>query len=141
MAPAGMQDVNVAVITAPDDKTVLLAEEEQAQQDADALVQVLKEANCKHNKLATKQCDVQATQEKCKVDQCEADVKVRGRLLANVAVAEVWRWYACQANKARLAAEKLHMEQEASQSPWKVWMQCLSFIFIAFEAEKGCRLP
>ena len=54
MAPAGMQDVNMAVITAPDVKTVLLTEEEQAQWDTDTLVQALEEANCKHNELVTK---------------------------------------------------------------------------------------
>ena len=48
---------------------------------------------------------------------------MRGRLLANAAVAEVQHWYMYQANKVRLAVEKLRMEQEASQSPWKVRMR------------------
>ena len=48
------------------------------------------------------------------------DTKVRGRLLANAAVAEVQHQYVHQADKARLVAEKLQMEQEASQLPWKM---------------------
>ena len=90
MAPAGTQDVNTAAITMPDNKMVLLTEEGQAQQDANALVQALEEANCKCNELAMEQCDAQATQEKHKVDQSEVDTKVRGRLLANTAMAKVW---------------------------------------------------
>ena len=122
MAPAGMQGVNVAAVTAPDIKTALLTEEEQAQWDADALVKALEEANHKHEELANKRHDAQATWEKCEADQCEVDVKVRGRLLVNAAVAEVQQWYVLQVNKARLAAEKLCTEREVSQSPWKVQM-------------------
>ena len=50
-------------------------------------------------------------------------MKVRGRLLANAAVAEVRHRYVRQADKVRLAAEKLQMEQEASQSLQKVRMR------------------
>ena len=122
MTPAGTQGVNTAVVTMPDDEVVLLAKEEQAQWDTNTLVQALEEANHKHDELVTKQHDTQATQDKCEVDQCEVDVKVRGRLLANAAVAEVWRWYVCQVNKARLVVEKLRSEWEGSHSPLKVQM-------------------
>ena len=50
-------------------------------------------------------------------------VTERNRLLVNAAVADMQHWYVCQANKARLVVEKLRMEQEASQSLWKVQMQ------------------
>ena len=123
MAPAGMQGANAAAVTVPDNEVVLLTAEEQAQRDADTLVQVLKEANRKCDKLATKRCDAQTAWEKCEADQCKADVKVRGRLLANAAVAEVRHRYVHQVNKARLVAEKLHSEWEVSQSPQKVRMQ------------------
>ena len=53
-------------------------------------------ANCKREDLANKRLDVQATQEKCEAEQCEVDTKVRGKLLANAAVAEVW----CQVVRA-----------------------------------------
>ena len=79
----------MAAITAPDDEMVLLAEEEQAQQDANALRQALDKADCKRNKLVTKRHDAQAAWEKHEVDQHEVDVKVRGRLLVNAAVAQV----------------------------------------------------
>ena len=61
--------------------------------------------------------------EKCKADQCEADAKVRGKLLANAVVAEVRHWFMCQADKARLVAEKLQVEWDASRSPRKVRMK------------------
>ena len=48
---------------------------------------------------------------------------MRGRLLANAAVAEVWRRFLRQAEKARMAVEKLQAEQEAAQSPRKVRMK------------------
>ena len=54
MAPTGLQDMNMAAITAPDDKRALLAEEDQAQWDADALRQVLEAADCKCNALVGK---------------------------------------------------------------------------------------
>ena len=73
--------------------------------------------------------------EKREADQCEADTKVRGKLLANAAVAEVRRWFVHQADKARLAAEKLQAEQDASQLPHKVRMKLgvsnSPFFFIA----------
>ena len=123
MAPAGMQGVNAAAVTTPNIETALLTEEEQAQWDTDALVKALEEANRKRDELVNKRHNTQAAQEKRKADQCKADVKVRGRLLVNAAVAEVRCQYMCQANKARLAAEKLQTEWEASQSPWKVQMR------------------
>ena len=104
MAPADMQGMNAAVVTAPNIKTTMLAEEQQAQQDADKLVKALEEANCKCEELANKRQDAQATWEKHEVEQCEAEAKVRGKLLANATVAEVsvgmcarwkrrgWRW-------------------------------------------------
>ena len=91
--------------------------------DTDDLRQVLEDANCKHNKLVVKSLEAQTTQEKRKAAQHEADMKVRGCMLEDAAVAEVWQWAACQVEKARKAAEKLHLEQEASQSPQKVWLQ------------------
>ena len=48
---------------------------------------------------------------------------MRGRLLANAAVAEVRRRFLRQAEKARMAAEKLQAEREAAQSPCKVRMK------------------
>ena len=44
----------------------------------------------------------------------KVDAKVSRKLLANAAVAEVWRQVVCQEEKARLAVEKLQMEREAS---------------------------
>ena len=49
MTPANRQGVNVAAVTVPDIETTLLAEEQQAQQDDDNLVKVLKE--CKLDNL------------------------------------------------------------------------------------------
>ena len=67
-------------------------------------------------------------------------MRVRGRLLANAAVAEVWCQYMRQAGKARLVAEKLQMKQEASWSPWKVQMQLgvsfFPFFFIALRLKR-----
>ena len=54
MAPADMQGTNMAAVTTPDDEAFLFATEEQAQWDADTLVQALDKANCKCNELATK---------------------------------------------------------------------------------------
>ena len=48
---------------------------------------------------------------------------MRGKLLANAAVAEVQHRFLCQVDKARLVAEKLQAEREASQSPRKVRMK------------------
>ena len=70
-----------------------------------------------------KQQDVQATWEKHEAEQREVDVKVRGKLLANAAVAEVRHQFMRKADKARLAAEKLQMELEESRSPRKVQMK------------------
>ena len=86
-------------------------------------MKVLEEANRKHEELANKRWDAQATQEKCKVEQHEADAKVRGKLLENAAVAEVQCRYVCQAEKARLAVEELQTEWEASWLPQKVHMR------------------
>ena len=61
--------------------------------------------------------------EKCEAEQCKADAKVRGKLLANAAVAEVRCRVMRKADKARLAAEKLQMELEASRLLCKVWMK------------------
>ena len=61
--------------------------------------------------------------EKCEADQREADAKVRGKLLANAAVAEVRCRFVRQADKARLVAEKLQAERDMSRSPHKVWMK------------------
>ena len=48
---------------------------------------------------------------------------MRGRLLANAAVAEVRRQFLRQAEKARMTVEKLQAEREAAQSPRKVQMK------------------
>ena len=62
-------------------------------------------------------------QEKHEVDQHEVDAKVRGKLLANAAVAEVRRRFVRQVDKARLAVEKLQAERDAARSPHKVRMR------------------
>ena len=62
-------------------------------------------------------------QEKCEAKQRKADAKVRGKLLANAVVAEVRRRFVHQADKARLAVEKLQAEQDASRPPRKVRMR------------------
>ena len=54
MTPADTQGMNTAAGTAPNIKTMLCAKEEQAQQDADAPMKPLKEANCKCKELAGK---------------------------------------------------------------------------------------
>ena len=123
LAPAKTQGADVAATTAPDIEAMLLAEEQEVQRDAEDLVKALEEANCKRKDLAKKRRDAQAVWEKCEAEQCEADAKVRGKLLANAAVAEVWRRFVRQVDKARLAAEKLQAEQDASRSPRKVWMR------------------
>ena len=69
----------------------MLAEEQQAQRDADDLVRALEEAKRKREDLANKRRDAQVTWEKREAEQHEADAKVRGKLLANAAVAEVRR--------------------------------------------------
>ena len=68
------------------------------------------------------------------------DVRVRGRLLANAAVAEVQCRYMCQEGKVRLAVEKLQTEREVSQLPQKVQMQLgvsfFPFFFIALRLKR-----
>ena len=67
------------------------------------------------------------------------DAKVRGKLLANAVVAEVRRRFMRQADKARLAAEKLQAEWDASRLPRKVRMRLgvsASFFSLLLEAEK-----
>ena len=120
MTPAKMQGMDAAVTTAPDIEVTLLAKEQQVQRDAEDLVKALEEANHKREDLAKKRQDVQVAREKHEAEQCEVDMKVRGKLLADAAVAEVRCWFVCQADKARLAAEKLQAERDASQLPRKV---------------------
>ena len=123
ITPVKMQGVDAAAVTAPNIEVMLLAEEQQAQRDADDLVKALEDANRKRAELANKRRDVQATWEKHVADQCEADAKVRGKLLANAVVAEVGRWFVRQADKARLVAEKLQAERDTLQLPQKVRMK------------------
>ena len=123
LTPAKTQGADAAVTTAPNIEATLLAEEQQVQQDAEDLVKALEEANCKREDLAKKRRDTQVAWEKCEAEQHEADAKVRGKLLTNAVVAEVWCRFMCQADKARLAAEKLQAEQDASRSPRKVQMR------------------
>ena len=123
ITPAGAQGADAAAITAPNIKATLLAKEQQVQQDADDLMKALEEANRKHEDLTKKRQDVQVAWEKREVDQREADTKVRGMLLANAAVAEVRRWFVHQADKTRLAVEKLQAEWETSWLPRKVQMR------------------
>ena len=123
IAPAGSQGADAAAVTAPDIKESLLAEEQQAQRDADSLMKALEEANRKHVVLANKRRDAQVAWEKREAEQHEADAKVRGNLLANAAVAEVWRRFLRQADKARLVAEKLQAERETMQTLHKVRMR------------------
>ena len=113
----------MAVTTAPDIEVTLLAEEQQVQRDAEDLVKALEEANRKREDLAKKRQDAQVAWEKCEAEQCEVDAKVRGKLLANTAVAEVRRRFMRQADKARLASEKLQVERDASRLPRKVRMR------------------
>ena len=116
VTPAGTQGTDAATVTVPDIEATLLAEEQQAQRDADDLVKALEEAKHKREDLANKRRDVQVAREKREAERCEADAKVRGRLLANAAVAEVRHRFLRQAEKTRLAAEKLQAEREAAQS-------------------------
>ena len=129
------QGVDTAAVTAPNIEVMLLTEEQQVQRDTDDLVKALEDANCKRAELANKRRDAQATWEKREADQCEADAKVRGKLLANAVVAEVGRWFMHQADKARLAAEKLQAERDTLRSPQKVQMKLgvsnSPFFFIA----------
>ena len=118
-----MQGTDAAVTTAPDIKATLLAEEQQVQRDAEDFVKALEEANCKCEDLAKKRRDAQVAQEKLEAEQCKADAKVRGKLLANAAVAEVRRRFVHQVDKARLASAKLQVEQDVSWSPHKVRMR------------------
>ena len=123
LTPAKTQGVDAAVTTAPDIEATLLTEEQQVQQDAEDLVKPLEEANHKREDLAKKRRDAQVAREKRKAEQHEVDGKVRGKLLANAAVAEVRRRFVRQADKARLAAEKLQAEWDVSRSPRKVQMR------------------
>ena len=123
IAPAGSQGADAAAVTAPDIEESLLAKEQQAQRDADSLVKALEEANRKRVVLANKRRDVQVAREKREAEQREADAKVRGKLLANAAVAEVQRQFLRQVDKARLVAEKLQAERETMQTPRKVRMR------------------
>ena len=59
----------------PNIETTLRTEEEQAQQDTDALMKALEEANRKHKELVSKRHDAQAAWEKCEADQHKVDVK------------------------------------------------------------------
>ena len=135
ITPAKMQGADVAAVTVPDIKATLLAEEQQVQWDTDDLVEALEDMNHKQEELANKRRDVQAAQEKRK-----ADAKVRGKLLTNAVVAEVWRRFVCQADKARLVAEKLQVERDMSRSPRKVRMKLgvsNSLFSSSLEAEKS----
>ena len=123
ITPAKTQGVDAAAVTVPNIEATLLTEEQQAQQDADDLVKVLEDTNCKQAELVNKQRDTQVTQEKHEADQRKADVKVRGKLLTNAAVAEVWCQFMHQVDKVRLAAEKLQAERDALRSPRKVRMK------------------
>ena len=123
LAPEKTPGTDAAVTTAPDIKVTLLAEEQQVEWDAEDLVKALEEANRKREDLAKKRRDAQVAQEKCEAEQREADAKMRGKLLANAAVAEVRHQFMCQADKARLAAEKLQAERDAARSPRKVRMR------------------
>ena len=83
--------MDAEAVTAPNIEESLLTEEQQAQRDTDSLVKALEEANRKRVVLANKRRDTQVAREKREAEQREADVKVRGKLLANAAVAEVRR--------------------------------------------------
>ena len=111
---------------------MLLAEEQQVQRDTEDLVKALEEANRKREDLAKKRRDAQVTGEKHEAEQHEVDAKVRGKLLTNAVVAEVRHQFMCQADKARLAVEKLQAEWDVSRSPRKVWMRLgvSTFLFL-----------
>ena len=123
ITPAGTQGTDAAAASAPDIEASLLAEEQQAQQDADDLERALEETKRKREDLANKRQDAQVAREKREADQREVDAKVRGKLLANAAVAEVQCQFLHQAEKARMAVEKLQAEREVAQSPRKVRMK------------------
>ena len=123
LAPVKTQGTDTAATTAPDIEAMLLAEEQQVEQDAEDLMKALEEANRKREDLAKKRRDAQVAWEKCEAEQCEADAKVRGKLLANAAVAEVRCRFVRQVDKARLEAEKLQAERDASRSPCKARMR------------------
>ena len=135
ITPVKVQGTDAAATTAPNIEVTLLAEEQQVQQNADDLVKALKEANRKHKDLVRKRQDTQVAREKREAEQREADVKVRGKLLANAAVAEVQCQFVHQADKVRLVVEKLQAERDASQLPHKVRMKLgvsvSLFLFIA----------
>ena len=139
MTPAKTQGTDAALTTAPNIEATLLTEEQQVQWDAEDLVKALKEANRKREDLAKKRWDAQVAREKREAEQREADMKVRGKLLANAAVAEVWRRFVRQVDKARLVAEKLQAEWDALRSLHKVRMRLgvsVSFFSLLLEAEK-----
>ena len=115
--------MDMAAITALDIEVTLLTKEQQVQWDMDDLMKALEEANRKCENLAKKRQDAQVAREKRKADQREVDAKVRGKLLAIAAVAEVQRRFLCQADKVWLVAEKLQVEREPSRSPHKMWMK------------------
>ena len=123
LAPAKTQGADAGAATAPDIDAMLLAKEQQVQRDAEDLMKALEEANHKREDLAKKRRDAQVAQEKCEAEQREADAKVRGKLLANAAVAEVRRQFVRQVDKVRLVAEKLQAEWDASRSLRKVQMR------------------
>ena len=146
MTPAKTQGTDAAVTTAPDIEATLLAEEQQVQRDAEDLVKALEEANRKREVLAKKRWDAQVAREKHEAEQREADAKVRGKLLANAAVAEVRRRFVHQADKVRLAAEKLQAEWDTLWSPRRVRMKLgvsfslfLLFFFFFFVILLSCR--
>ena len=132
VTPAGTQGADVAAVTAPDIEETLLTKEQQVQRDTDSLVKALEEANRKRVDLANKRWDAQVTREKRKADQCEADAKVRGKLLANAAVAEVRHRFLRQVDKVRLAAEKLQAEWETMQTLRKVRMRLGVSLLLVF---------
>ena len=123
LAPAKTQGVDAGATTAPNIEATLLAEEQQVERDAEDLVKALEEANRKCEDLAKKWWDAQVTWEKREAEQHEVDAKMRGKLLANAVVAEVRCQFVRQADKARLVAEKLQVEQDVARSPRKVRMR------------------
>ena len=54
ITPAGTQGADAVAVSVPDIEATLLAEEQQAQQDADDLVKALEEAKRKREDLANK---------------------------------------------------------------------------------------
>ena len=74
--------MDAAAVTAPDIEESLLAEEQQAQRDADSLVKALEEANWKRVVLANKRRDVQVAREKREAEQRDVSfTSVLGELL------------------------------------------------------------